>query len=276
MKGSPATLSMSGKRRNPLWITLRALVRTRVTTGLILVLPIWICVVLVRFIFGVMRDASMWLVEAVLLSSWGLTVLETWNVPVADLQARGLAALPLAFQWTLSIFCVLLTVFLLYVLGLLAANLVGRRLIDRFENLVNRVPLLKTVYNSAKQVLIMLGGERRQRFNRVALVPWPHEGTRRVGFVTSSFADALTGEELCAVFVPSTPNPTSGFTQIFRKTDVTEVPWSVEEAMSYIIGAGIIVPQGLVTMQLNSAGGATLMGGRGRLAESSADVASVA
>jgi uncharacterized membrane protein len=239
-------------RRSRVMATIKALVRTRVSAGLITILPIVITLWLLRVVFGWFRDASFWLVSAFLFSSWGHGLLEKTGVNLsalpsagsnpATLPSTGFDALPSGLRWGISIFSVLLTFFLLYVIGMFTANAIGRRLLELFELILDRLPFVKTVYRTLKQVLGLFGGDEKQSFQRVALVPFPNELTRSVGFITNSFKDSLTGEELCAVFIATTPNPTTGYVFVLRRADIIEVDWSVEDAIKMAVSGGILSP----------------------------------
>jgi uncharacterized membrane protein len=235
------------KHRSRLGATLRALVRARVTTGLITILPVVVTVWLVMVVFGWLRDASLWILDAFLLSPLGRGLIENWGVTSQHLDAEGLRALPRGMRWGISIFAVLLTIGVLYFIGLIAANVLGRRMIGWFDTLVARVPIVKSIYSASKQILQLFSGQATQQFQRVALVPFPNDITRSVAFITNSFKDSVTGEELCACFVATTPNPTTGFVFVLRRADVIEVDWSVEEAIKVVMSGGILSP-GYVTM----------------------------
>ncbi len=216
--------------------------RTRLSAGLILVIPIWITVILVRFIFALTRDASLWMVEGLLLTPWGAGLLDAWKVSAAALRADGVEALPPAWRWCLGILSVLLTLTTIYVLGVVTTHIVGRRLVGAAEALVDRVPLVKTIYRASKQVLETFAGESAQSFQRVALVPFPADDVRTLGFVTQLMPDPISGEELCAVFVPTSPNPTTGFVFIVRRDRVVEMDWTVEEAIKAVMSGGVLLP----------------------------------
>ncbi len=235
------------KKRRPrpsrLGLTIRRLIRTRVTAGVITVLPILVTIWVIRLIFVWMRDASRWAVLAVLESEWvqkHLWKVEMPEAEVFDVQAF-LAAHP-GLDWGIAIFSVMLTLFLLYVIGLFAANIFGRRILAWFDQIMDRVPLIKTVYRGLKQILSSFSGDQTQSFRRTALVPFPHEKMRCVAFITNTFKDSVTGEELCSVFIPTTPNPTTGYLQILKRDDITELNWSVEDAIRTIMSGGILKP----------------------------------
>lgn len=227
--------------RSRLWATVRAVLRARVTAGLLLVLPVWVTYLLVRFVFELMRDTSLWVVDWY-LRHWGATFVEALGVSADKFAVDGVAVLPSGIKWGVSIFSVFLTVFFLYLLGVMTANFLGRRLVHVAEGLLERVPFVKTVYRATKQILGTFAGEPSQNFQRVALVPYPTKETRSIGFITGITKDAHTGEELCMVFVPATPNPTSGFVFVLKRADVIELDWTVEEAIRVIISCGVLAP----------------------------------
>ena len=245
MSTAPQTNAAPPRRsQSRIWATFKALIRTRVTTGLLVVLPIYITYLLVMFVFGLLRDASLWLIVA-FLSNYGKPFYAQLGIKPETLEGpveNVFHALPGYGKWIVSIIAVLLTIFVLYAVGLFAANIIGRRLIDLMENLLDRVPLVKTVYRSTKQILTTFSGDQAQNFQRVALIPFPQERMRCVGFITNVFHDSLTGEELASVFIPTTPNPTTGYLQILRRKDLIEVNWSVEDAVRVIMSGGILKP----------------------------------
>ena len=189
-----------------------------------------------------MRDMSLWVVNAYLLSRWGERFLLRWGVRSEELATQGLTALPAAVQWGVAVFSVLLTIFFLYVIGVLTANIVGRRVVQAVERLLDRVPFVKTVYRACKQILETFAGESGQSFQRVALIPFPSREMRSVAFVTGITQDTHTGEEICTVFVATTPNPTTGFVFIVKRSDIVELDWTIEDAIRVIISGGVLVP----------------------------------
>ena len=228
------------RRGSRIGATVKRLIRTRVTAGLVTILPIMITIWVVQIIFTWMRNSSQWLVEAVLEGRWVGVLPESWGIQWSGFTHEELS-LP-AVQWSIALFSVLLTFFVLYVIGLFTANIVGRRALELIELIVERVPLVKTVYRSLKQILATFSGDDSPNFQRVALIPFPHEGMRCVGFVTNIFTDSVTGEELCSVFISTTPNPTTGYLQILRRSDITELNWTVDEGVRAIMSAGILKP----------------------------------
>lgn len=251
MEGPPAADKTHEAHPSRLWAAFKALIRARITAGVITVLPILITIWVIRLIFVWMRDASRWAVLAVLESEWFQKYV--WKLELAggerlDLQAF-LAQYPY-LDWGIAIFSVLLTIFLLYAIGLFATNIFGRRVLELLDTIVDRVPLIKTVYRGLKQILASLGSDQMQSFRRVVLVPFPQEKMRCVAFVTNTFKDSVTGEELCTVFISTTPNPTTGYLQILKRSDIVELNWTVEEAIRTVMSGGILKPE-FLTMVSN-------------------------
>jgi len=216
--------------------------RNAITAGLVLVLPVWITFILVAFVFRLLRDASLWVIEALLASPVSRPVLEGWGL-VSDEHPPSLDTLPVPWQWAVAGAAVVLTVMLLYVLGMIATNVLGQRLIRTAELLVDRVPLVKTVYRASKQVLEMLTGESTRAFRQVVLVPFPSERSRTIGFVTNELRDRASGEDLLSVFVATTPNPTTGFLLIVRREDAVALNWTVEEAVKAVMSGGMLIAE---------------------------------
>lgn len=241
---STSSASVGGpiRPRSRTWSTIRALLRARITAGLIVILPIWITYLLIRFLFELMRDTSLWAVETYLESSWGNAFVSRWGVSPEAIQAKGLEAFTWKGQWVIGLICVFLTIFFLYLVGVLTANFFGKRAIVGFETLLDRVPLVKTVYRATKQILSTVAGDQAKNFQRVVLVPFPSRETRSIGFVTSVTLDSRSGKELCAVFMASTPNPTTGFVFVLPRSELIEVDWTVEDAFSMIMSGGAIFP----------------------------------
>ncbi|GGP25379.1 DUF502 domain-containing protein [Silvimonas amylolytica] len=144
-------------------------------------------------------------------------------------------------------FGVVLTVLVVLVTGIIATNVLGRRLLQIGELLLNRIPIVRSIYSSVKQVSDTVFSDSGQAFRKALLVQFPHQGTWTVGFMTGApggeIADHL-GDDLVSVFVPTTPNPTSGFLFMARRGDVRELNMSVDEALKYVISMGVVQPSG--------------------------------
>lgn len=124
---------------------------------------------------------------------------------------------------------------LLYLLGWLASNWAGRRLLGLVEKVMEKIPLIKTVYSLGKQLGLALALPEKQVFQQVALVEQFRPGLWSIGFVTGRIRDRRTGENLVKLFIPTAPNVTTGFTVIVSEKDIRLLPWTVQEAMKMIL-----------------------------------------
>jgi len=132
----------------------------------------------------------------------------------------------------------------LYILGTLATNMIGRRVIHSMERLITRVPIIDSVYSTAKQIVELFRGTPGAPQRSTVLVPFPHPGTRAMGFKTGEVT-MPDGTRMATVFVPTTPNPTTGFLQIFPLEDVISLQSDTDEAFQFIMSAGILRPPAL-------------------------------
>jgi len=146
-------------------------------------------------------------------------------------------------------FGVVLSFLILLVTGVIAANFLGARLIAFWEGLLGRIPFVKSIYSSVKQVSDTLLSDKGNAFRKALLVEYPREGSWTIAFLTGnpdrSIAPYLPGEHV-SVYVPTTPNPTSGFFLIVPRARVHELDMSVDEALKYIISMGTVAPRGSV------------------------------
>jgi uncharacterized membrane protein len=126
----------------------------------------------------------------------------------------------------------------IYISGVLATNVIGTRLIRWWDELLSKIPLVKSIYNSSKQ-LTQVFKEGKTSYRRAVFVEWPRVGVRAVGFVTAEVE--RDGEKLVVVYVPTMPNPTSGFALFFRECDVLESGMTVEEAVKFVVSGGAVV-----------------------------------
>ena len=143
------------------------------------------------------------------------------------------------FEWALGILIMLL---LIYVLGWATTRVLGRRLLQAFETLLERIPLVKAIYGGTKKFVSAFQAPL-EGVQRVVLVEFPQKDMKCFAFVTRTMTDRETGRELAVVYVPTTPNPTSGYTEILPMERVTPTDWSVEEAMRFIITGGTSASQ---------------------------------
>ena len=140
---------------------------------------------------------------------------------------------------------VILALVVLLLTGVLAANFVGRAFVGGWESLMDRIPVVRSIYSAAKNFAEMVFSDSSQSFKNVLLIEYPRKGLYSLAFQTSSNLGEVqgrTGEEVVCCFVPTTPNPTSGFIIIVPKKDVIELDMSVDEAVKLIMSLGVVVP----------------------------------
>jgi uncharacterized membrane protein len=126
----------------------------------------------------------------------------------------------------------------IYLAGVLATNVLGNQLLKLGDNLMNRIPLVKSIYSSSKQ-LTKVFKEGKSSYRRAVFVDWPRPGVKAVGFVTAEVE--RDGQRLVVVYIPTMPNPTSGFALFFREEDVFESGMTVEEAVKFVVSGGAVV-----------------------------------
>jgi uncharacterized membrane protein len=194
-------------------------VRKYFITGLLIWIPLVITLWVLNLIVSTMDSTLLLLPESVQPKAW-----LGFNIP-------GLGAV--------------LTLLVLFLTGVFAANIIGQRLVRVGEGMLARIPFVKTIYNSVKQVSDTLFSSQGQAFRKALLVRFPHSDAWTVAFLTGTpggeVADKL-GSERISVYVPTTPNPTSGYFLIVPRSDVIELDLSVDEALKYVISMGVASP----------------------------------
>ena len=138
---------------------------------------------------------------------------------------------------------IILILILLYFLGLVTSNVLIRKFFQAFENIFERLPLIKTTYQVGKQISTTLSLPERQVFKKAVLIDFFRPGERVIGFVTGTVSDQKTSETLLKIFVPTVPNPTSGFLVFMKESETFDPGWSIDEAMKTVISGGIIGPE---------------------------------
>ena len=141
---------------------------------------------------------------------------------------------------------ILLAIFILLLTGMLAANLFGRRLVEFWERLLNKIPLVRSIYSGVKQVSSTIFDPSGKSFSKVVMLQYPKNDIWSIGFLTNdNLGDDLTAVNsgLIAIFIPTTPNPTSGFIVMSKADKIIELDMSVEDGFKFIISMGVIVPK---------------------------------
>lgn len=188
-------------------------------TGLLVLVPLLITIWVLSSLIGFM-DQSLWLLPA----SWRPKALVGYEVP-------GVGAI--------------ITLLIIVMTGLIATNFLGKQLILLWESLLSRVPVVKSVYASVKQVSDTLFSDSGNAFRHAVLVQFPMKGSWTIAFITGhpggDVANHLAGD-FVSVYVPTTPNPTGGYFLMMARADVIELDMSVDQALKYIISMGVVAP----------------------------------
>lgn len=193
-----------------------------VLIGFFTIAPLWVTWLVVDFVFGLLARTGSPVLRGVALG------LRPFSETLAD--------------WLLNpvlqyVFAVLLTLAGLYGVGVLTALVLGRRLIAFMERQLERLPLIHTIYGATKRFVSTLQ-QPPVSTQRVVLIAFPSPEMKAIGLVTRVMHDPNTGRKLAAVYVPTSPNPTSGYIEIVPLEDVVQTDWTVEEAMSFVMTGG--------------------------------------
>jgi uncharacterized membrane protein len=197
-----------------------AAVRKWLLAGLLVIVPVAITVAVLRWIIDTLDQTLLILPEA-----WQPDRLIGVHIPG---------------------FGVLLTLAILLLVGAVASNFIGKKLVRLGDAIVTRIPVVRSIYSSVKQVSDTLFSESGNAFRTAVLVQWPREGVWTIGFVTGTpggdVTNYLRGEEFVSVYVPTTPNPTGGYFVMLRKSDCIELKMSVDDALKYVVSMGVVAP----------------------------------
>jgi uncharacterized membrane protein len=186
-------------------------IRARLLTGILVVIPLWLTYAALTFFFKQLDN-----------------VLKPWVAKWFGASFPGLGF-------------VFLIIFV-YLIGLIATNIVGRTLIGFGESILNRIPLVKNIYYSSKQLLQTISMSRTMGFEKVIFMEYPRKGLRAVAFVTNTIEDPKTKKKYHTVFIPTTPNPTSGVFEIVPQEDVIDSDMTIEEGIKMVISGGLMIP----------------------------------
>jgi uncharacterized membrane protein len=194
-------------------------------TGILTVVPLWITFIVFRFI-------------ASLLAQFGAPLIGTVFGWLGDLfpGLRGL----LAEAWLINVISFIATLLVLYLIGLVASRVIGQRVFAAFDALMERIPLVHSIYGGTKKLMALLQSKPNGT-QRVVLIEFPSPGLKSIGFVTRVFEDA-EGRQLASVYVPTTPNPTGGYLEIVPVEHLIATDWSVDQAMAFILSVGAVAP----------------------------------
>jgi uncharacterized membrane protein len=194
--------------------------------GVLTLAPLWVTWLVFDFILGLLyRFGSPWVTALA-------RMVRPLSGSVSDLLLHPASRFALA---------VIITLGMLYAVGLAATRVVGKRLIERLEAVLARLPLAHAIYGATKRFISAVR-EKPPGLQRVVLINFPSSQMKAVDFVTRVLTDQTTGREVAAVYVPTSPNPTSGYIEIVPVEDVVSTDWTVEEAMRFVMTGGTNAP----------------------------------
>ena len=196
--------------------------RRKMIAGLLVVLPVFVTYFVIRFLFTMIGG---------ILSP----------VVVRAVGFFGFSPNGKIDEFIITSVAFVLTFLALYFIGVVATNFLGKFVISLFEKIVNNVPIIKNVYTSSKKLIEIISLPTTQSFKRVVIVEYPRVGMKAFAFVTGGLK-TKSGVELSSIFIPTTPNPTSGFLIYLPEQDIEETDLSIEEGMKLIVSGGILVP----------------------------------
>jgi uncharacterized membrane protein len=171
---------------------------------------------------------------------------------VIELMDKSLAVLPEAYRpdsWLGVHFPGMGMIFLFVIVwltGMVTANFIGRYLLGIWERLLDKIPLVRSIYSAVRKVMNSMMATGGESFRRVLLVEYPRKGVWSIAFQTNEHfvqAQEVIGEDVVMAFVPTTPNPTSGFIVCFPKSEVQVLDMSVDEALKTVISLGVVLPE---------------------------------
>ena len=195
-------------------------------SGVITLLPLWLTVIVFRFVFGLLSDIS-----------------KPWITPLlAGLSNRFPVTLGwLGAPWVQTALALIATLGVIIAVGVMAHRVLGQRLLGWFEGFVQRIPLANLIYGGVRKLIDILQTQP-EGAQRVVLLDFPHRDMKAIGFVTRVLREEGSERELAAVYVPTTPNPTSGYLEVVPVEHLTPTDWTVDQAMSFIISGGAVSP----------------------------------
>ena len=190
--------------------------RSRILSGLLLLVPLFVTVAVLRLLFRIFaRNVRPF-----------LKISEKFPVP----------------EYAVVIATILVMLVALYLLGWLAQRVFGRRMIAWAEGLMEHIPLVRSIYSGTRGIVKILSANKREAFQCVVVIEHPHPGMRAIAFVTGTFRDA-TGARFAKVFLPTVPNPTSGFLLLLPWEKINVLDVSIEEALKMILSGGMLSPE---------------------------------
>ncbi|MEI8194972.1 MAG: DUF502 domain-containing protein [Phycisphaerae bacterium] len=221
--------------------TLGRHLRSAFLTGLITIFPLFVTIYFLNILFGLATKFSQPAATALVKFLVGLYA----AAPAFGTEARAAydAYVNYIAGWASPFLALIISAAVVYLLGILGTFVLGKRILAAGEHFIENLPLIKGIYGTTKQVIqVFRQGGGGQGFQRVVLVEFPRVGTWTIGFVTNTISDASTNTPYVCVFIPMTPNPTSGFFQMFPLDQVHDTDWSVDQGIKIILSGGLLAP----------------------------------
>lgn len=221
--------------------TLGRHLRSTFLTGLITIFPLFVTIYFLSILFNL---ATTWskgpakFIVTTLVSLYAQAPVE----PAA--LAKYNENLDTITIMTAPLMALIISALVVYILGILGTFVLGKRILAAGEHFIENLPLIKGIYGTTKQVIqVFRQGGGGQGFQRVVLVEFPRVGTWTLGFVTNTISDASSNTPYVCVFIPMTPNPTSGFFQMFPLDQVRDTDWTVDQGIKILLSGGLLAPQ---------------------------------
>lgn len=208
-------------------------------TGLLTLIPLFVTLWVLKFIYDTATSFSRPIANSLVPA-----LIHLYAPRPLDADAMAYDRSVTQIQNVASpILAILISAMVVYILGLLGTFVVGKRMLAAAERFLENLPLIKGIYGTTKQVItVFRKGGGGQGFQRVVLVEFPRSGIWTVGFVTNTITNAATHAAYVCVFIPMTPNPTSGFFQLFPLEQVRDTDWSIDQGIKIILSGGLLAP----------------------------------
>lgn len=198
---------------------------------------------LIAGVFTILPLAAVWFVLKFLfdlLSDFGKPWIALVTEPLRPIFPQTMSAF--MDQNLVYFAAAVFTLILIYLVGMFTTRVVGQQILERMEQLIARVPFVQLIYGSTKKVITAFQ-PKAENVKRVVLVDFPNRDMRALGFVMNTMKDSQTGAELAAVFVPTTPNPTSGYLEFIPSDRLVQTELTLDQAMAMVISGGAISPE---------------------------------
>jgi uncharacterized membrane protein len=203
-------------------------IRNRLVGGILIIVPFVVTIAIVRWLFMTLAGFLKPIVDKVLYFLR---------------QVHLASELPQNYvEYMISAATILCLLLLLYLVGALARYVAGQRLLSLGEQIILQIPFARTIYTAVKQIATVVSGSENKMFTSVVLIEYPRPGFYSLAFLTGTIRDSA-GADFCKVFIPTTPNFTSGFFELIPSKDVRGTSLTAEEAFKMILSVGIISPE---------------------------------